>query len=276
MPDVVANGVRLHYFERGPRGDADVETVVFSHSYLVDHSHFRPQIDALAQRYRCIAFDHRDHGRSEHVVSSYALADLVDDAIGLLEALDVAPCHWIGLSTGGFVGMRIALRRPELLSSLVLMDTAGGAEPRAKRLKYRGMLAVLRVLGTRPLMPEIMRLFFSEATRADPKRRAELAGWRNLMASNDPDALGRFARAIFARDDVLDRLSTIAIPTLVMAGAEDRAIAPGAPQRLAEAIPGARLALVDDAAHLCTVERPDEVNAKLVEFLEGLPQSSRS
>jgi pimeloyl-ACP methyl ester carboxylesterase len=72
MPDIKVNGVRLHYVEQG----LGPEAVIFSHSYLLDWSHFKPQIDALSEGYRCIAFDHRGHGASERPKEGYDMESL--------------------------------------------------------------------------------------------------------------------------------------------------------------------------------------------------------
>ncbi|MBW2525565.1 MAG: alpha/beta fold hydrolase [Deltaproteobacteria bacterium] len=167
MPEItVDDGVRLHYAERG-KGD---ETVVLSHSYLVDHRHFEPQIEALSERYRVLAYDHRGHGQSDCPRDGYSMERIYADGVAFLEAMDCGPVHWMGLSTGGFVGMRIAYRRPELLQSLVLMDTAAGAEPTLKHLKYRGMFFVLQRFGIEPVLGGAMSALFGKTFLRDPER----------------------------------------------------------------------------------------------------------
>ena len=109
MPEIALNGTRLHYVEAGEGAD----TVVFSHSYLVDHRHFEPQIEALSDRFRVLAYDHRGHGRSGPAAPGCSMETIYEDGLAFLEALGEGPLHWVGLSTGGFVGMRIASRRPE-------------------------------------------------------------------------------------------------------------------------------------------------------------------
>ena len=87
MPKILSNGIQLHYEEMG----SGPETIVFSHSYLADHFHFNPQMQALKDRYRCIAFDHRGHGQSEITDNGYEMENLYKDAVGFIEALDCAP-----------------------------------------------------------------------------------------------------------------------------------------------------------------------------------------
>ncbi|MGD2113914.1 MAG: alpha/beta fold hydrolase [Acidobacteriota bacterium] len=269
MPEIDLPGVRLHYVERG----SGAETAVFSHSYLVDHRHFEPQITALEDRYRILAYDHRDHGESEHLSGAdrgpYGMEEIYADAVAFLEATCDGPVHWVGLSTGGFVGVRLGIRRPDLLRSLTLMDTSAEAEPTLSRLKYNLMLAVLPWIGFRPLIGETMKAMFGPRFLRDPERREERELWKARMMANDRRALVRFGRAIFSRDDVSAEAGGITVPTLVMVGERDRATPPARARRLAGSIPGARLEIIPHAGHLSTVEEPEAVNAVLGAFLDG-------
>lgn len=266
MPSIVANGVELSYEEQGE----GAETIVFSHSYLLDWSHFEPQIEKLSLRFRCIAYDHREHGKSERVARPYRMDDLVEDAIALIDALELGPCHWVGLSTGGFVGMRLAVRRPDLLRSLVLMDTSADPERLRKRLQYRAMFAVLRAAGYGPLLGQVMRIMFAKKIRTDPRRKGELDRWRSVIAGREPAERVRFGSAIFGRGPFLDALAEIAVPTLIVAGAEDKAIAAGSHERMAHAVPDARMVTIPDAGHISTIEEPEAVNRALEDFYAGI------
>jgi len=265
MPEIDVHGVRLHYVERG----AGTETVVFSHSYLVDHQQFETQIGAIEDRYRVLAYDHRDHGASQQMAAAYGMEDLYADAVGFLEARCDGPVHWVGLSTGGFVGVRLGIRRPDLLRSLVLMDTSAEAEPWGNRLKYRLMLAGLGLVGFRPLIGETMKSMFGPTFLADPARRQERELWKGRMMANEPAALVRFGRAIFSRDDLRHEAERIEVPTLVVVGEDDKAKPVAEARRLAAAIPGARLEIIPRGGHLCTIEEPDAVNAVLGPFLDA-------
>ncbi len=264
MQKIHVNGTELAYVERG-RG---LETVVFSHSFLVDHRHFEAQIEALSDRYRIIAFDHREHGQSALTGGDYSMDDLVADAAALIEGLDAAPCHFVGLSTGGFVGLRLALRSAHLLRSLVLMDTSAEREPALKRIKYEAMFQALRVFGFGPLMGIVMSLMFSPVSLGDPARRDEMVLWRERMRANDPRAIIRFGRAIFERDDLMRDLHRILTPTLVIVGEDDRPQPPARARRIADGIPGAELVIIPDAGHLSTLDAPQAVNDALTRFLE--------
>jgi 3-oxoadipate enol-lactonase len=263
MNEVTVDGCRLCYVERGE----GPETVVLSHSYLVDHRHFDQQIEALAASYRVIAYDHRGHGLSDKPTTGYSMERIYADGVGLVEALDCGPVHWAGLSTGGFVGMRMAVRRPDLLKSLVLMDTAAGAEPRFNQLKYRALFVVLRFFGLRPVMGAAMRGLFGRRFLTDPAHKDEREMWEARIRENDISAIISFGKSIFARDDVTREIAAITMPTLVLVGSDDESTPPPAARKLAAAIPNSQLEIIEGAGHLSTVDGAEAVTASLLSFL---------
>lgn len=263
---IAVNGVTLAYEEHGEGN----QTVVLSHSYLVDRRQYDRQIEALKQRYRVLAFDHRGHGESEKPPSGYTMENLYRDAEAFIEATCTHPCHFVGLSSGGFVGLRLAIRRPRLLRSVVLMDTSAEREAIIKRLKYQAMFAVLRRAGFSPLMGTTMSIMFGPDFLHDPRRRDEVRLWRERMMANDIDALIHFGQGIFSRRSIAHRLGAIHLPTLVMVGAHDVATPLHRAQRIADGIAGAKLVIVPRAGHLSTIESPEAVNEALISFLASV------
>src|SRR5258708_37341847 len=164
MPRLQVDGADLHYQEAG-RGPA----LVFAHGLLWSSSMFRFQIAALRDRYRCIAFDFRGQGQSEVTRRGYDMDTLARDAAQLIEKLGAAPAHFVGLSMGGFIGMRLAARRRELLRSLVLMETAADSEPRLHHPKYKLMALSARLLGFGPLSRAGVKILFGRPCRAAPR-----------------------------------------------------------------------------------------------------------
>ena len=105
MPRMQVDGAELHYEDTGGGGPP----VVFSHGLLWSGKMFRFQIEALRRAHRCVSFDFRGQGRSPIADSGYDMDTLAHDAATLIEKLGAAPCHFVGLSMGGFVGIRLAL-----------------------------------------------------------------------------------------------------------------------------------------------------------------------
>ena len=274
MPTIHVNGATLWHTDQG----AGPETIVFAHGLLWDGRMFSAQVAALSGRYRCITFDFRGQGRSEVTVAGYDMDTLTDDAAALIQALGTAPCHFVGLSMGGFVGMRLAARRPELIRSLVLMETSADPEPAENAPKYRAMGVVGRVfgrLGFRLIAGRVMRIMFGHKFLDDPARAAERAEWRERLMANHRVGITRALTGVIERKPVYDELPTITCPTLVMVGDQDVATIPAKAERIHAAIAGSRLVVIPGAGHTSSAEEPEFVNAALVEFLGGQVRSQR-
>jgi pimeloyl-ACP methyl ester carboxylesterase len=269
MPLVSVNGTELHVEEAG----AGPETIVFSHGLLWSGAMFEAQIAHFAARYRCVAYDHRGQGGSPPSRGPYDMETLAEDAAALIVARDAAPCHFVGLSMGGFVGQRLALRRRELLRSLVLVDTAADAEPRANVPKYRAMNLAARLLGYRALVGAIMKIMFAPPFLRDPARAAERARWRGHLLGLTRAPTQAALESVIRRRPIADQIARIATPTLVVHGAEDRAIVPPRARAMAEAIPGARWVAIPRAGHSSTIEEPAAVTAAIEDFLASLPRT---
>ncbi|MFL5541722.1 MAG: alpha/beta fold hydrolase [Longimicrobiaceae bacterium] len=270
MPHIHVNGANLWYEEHG----AGPETIVFAHGLLWSGRMFDAQVAALADRFRCVTFDFRGQGRSEVTEGGYDMDTLSDDAAALIEALGCAPCHFVGLSMGGFIGMRLAARRPELIRSLVLMETSADPEPAENVPRYRtlgGIVRVLGRLGMRLVMPRVMRIMFGRTFLADPAREADRLLWRERGMDNHPRGIVRALQGVIDRKPIYGELGRIAVPTLVMVGDEDVATVPAKAERIHAAIPGSRLVTIPGAGHTSSVEQPAFVNAALEEFLAGVP-----
>ncbi|HEU4454783.1 MAG TPA: alpha/beta fold hydrolase [Longimicrobium sp.] len=264
MPTLRVNGANLYYEERG----AGPETIVFAHGLLWSGRMFDDQVAELSGRYRCITYDFRGQGASEATADGYDMETLADDAAALIEALGAAPCHFVGLSMGGFIGMRLAVHRPELLRSLVLMETSADPEPNVA--KYRALGAVVRIfgrVGMRMVMPRVMRIMFGRKFLEDPARAADRKLWKERGLANDPAGITRALDGVIDRRPVYDEIARITLPTLVMVGDQDVATVPAKAERIAARIPGARLIVIPGAGHTSSVEEPELVNRALSPFL---------
>lgn len=265
MPMLSVNGTELYYEDTGGSG----QPIIFSHGLLWSTRLYDPQVDALRGRYRCIAYDHRGQGRSavppESVID---METLYLDAIGLIEKLGVKPCHFVGLSMGGFIGMRLAARRPDLLRSLVLLETSGEPEPLASVPRYTLLNLIARLAGVRPVADPVMRIMFGKGFLNDPNRAEERALWRARLMENRKD-VWRAVNGVIKRRGVTAELPSIRVPTLIVVGEEDVATVPAKAERLHQLIPNARLVRLPRGGHSVTVEEPALVNATLGTFLDA-------
>lgn len=242
------------------------ETVVFSHGYLMSHAMFDGQVQALSQHFKCVRYDQRGHGQSEVTQSGYEIYNLVDDAIALIERLNVGAVHFVGMSTGGFVGMRIALKRPDLIKSLVLMDTSAGAEPPEAKKQYGRLLKAVKYLGWWAVLNKAMAVLFHPSFLKDPNKKSIVNQWKSIITGHNKNGLIAFGHGIFDRDDVQGQLHTITVPTAVIVGDEDKATPPEKAQAMADAITNAHLYTIEQVGHTAAIEKPDEVAQAMLDF----------
>jgi len=265
MAKIEVNGVELFYIE----GGEGTETIVLSHGLLMDYTMFAPQWDALAEDFRVVAYDHRGQGRSGNPPEGEDLDSLTNDAADFIAALGRGPVHFVGMSMGGMVGMRLAARFPQLLRSLVLIDTSAQSEPWLQRLRFKAMCALVPLLGVKPFIPQVLALMFGPATRKDPAKQALLAKWRDKLAALPPGIV-RQVRGVMHRSDVSDELASIRCPTLVIFGDDDSLTPADCSWRIATRINNAEVVRIDNAGHSSNLEQPEAVNAALLGFLAKL------
>ena len=253
------NGFMTACLETGPEG---APAVMLSHSHFSDHRMWHPQIDALAARYRVVAYDTRGHGASGVPKGPYSLDDLAGDALELIDALGLGEVHFIGLSMGGMIGMTLALKAPGRLRSLLLCDTA--AEMPAGVWDER--IATARAQGIEPLLEPTMARWFTPEFRASSP---ETIAWiRGIASGTATEGYIACAEAIKAMR-LVPRLGDIRVPARVIVGAQDPATPVAAADVLAQGIPGADLVVVDGAAHLANLEQPAPFTAAMLEFLDA-------
>ena len=266
MPMISLNGARLYYEEQG----SGSETIVFAHGLLWSCRMFDAQVATLKDRYRCIAFDFRGQGQSEVTRAGYDMETLSEDAALLIEKLHCVPCHFVGLSMGGFIALRLAARRPELIRSLILLETSADPEPSKNVPKYKQMSFVARWLGPGIVVNRVMPIMFGQKFLNDPARIALQGEWRDRMSGNSRRGISRATRGVITRRGIRNEIGQIRAPTLILVGDQDVAVPLVNSQQLHEGIAGSRLVIISGAGHTSTVEEPTAVNAAISEFLDSL------
>lgn len=241
---------------------------------------FDAQVAALRGRWRCVAYDHRGQGLSDVPPDrAHTIEQCTADAAALIEQLGLGPVHFVGLSMGGFVGMRLAVRRPELVRSLTLLNTSADAEPAENLPRYRTLNRVARWLGLGLVADRVMPILFGRTFLTDPRRAVERVAWRRRLTANRR-AVWRAVNGVIEREAVVDELPRITCPVQVLVGAEDVATVPAKGERIAAAVPGAQLVRIARAGHSSTIEQPAEVTAALERFLgavgDGVSRPSSS
>lgn len=271
MPFIDVNGTRLYFEERG----SGSETVVLSHSLLFSLRMFDDQVRSLEDRYRCISFDFRGQGKSEVTSSGYDMETLTNDTIEVIRKTHSEPCHFVGFSMGGFVGLRLAIRHPELLKSLTLIDTSPNPEPRGNLPRYKLLNFIARWIGMKLVLGSVMPIMFGPPFLNDPDRSVLRKTWERHLLANDRRGVTRAVKGVIERSGVSEHLSDITLPTLILVGENDTATDPSISEKMHGSISGSALRVIPRAGHMSTVEEPAIVNAAINDFLGSLDSSPR-
>lgn len=263
MPLLELTNATIYYEEQG----SGPETIVFAHGLLWSGRMFDDQVRALKAHYRCVTFDFRGQGQSEVTPTGYDMETLSADAAALITALGCAPCHFVGLSMGGFVGMRLASRQPHLIKSLMLLETTADPEQVGNVARYRLLNLIARWFSLRLVVNQVMPLMFGQKFLADPTRAELRQVMRQRIIQNHRIGITRAVTGVVERKGVYEEIRTIKVPTLIVVGDQDVATVPAKSQRIQAQIAGSRLVIIPGAGHTATVEEPTAINQALLAFL---------
>jgi 3-oxoadipate enol-lactonase len=239
---------------------------MLSHALATSLEMWSPQLPVLETRFRVLRCDTRGHGGSAAPDGAYSLAQLANDAVAVLDALDIESVHWVGISMGGMIGQALALHHAGRLKSLALCDTAAVVSSSAQPI-WRQRIEKARSDGMAALADETLQRWFTASfLAADPPIVRRI---RELILSTPVSGFIGCSEAI-RRLDFLNRLGDINLPTQIVVGEQD----PGTPVAESEAIhrriKSSRLAIIPSAAHLCNIEQSETFNHILLGFLQSL------
>lgn len=251
---------RLHHVDLGRR---DKPVVVLGSSLGTTHAMWDPQVPALSERFRVVAYDHRGHGGSDVPPGPYEIADLGSDVLALLDGLGIDQFSYAGLSLGGMVGMWVGSEVPERVTRLALICTSAALEAtdawnqRAASVRAGGMAAVVD--------PVVARWFTPEFAAGEPDL---VESYRAMLAATPVEGYAGCCEAI-APMDLRERLPRITASAVAVAGGQDPAIPPPHSAAIVDKVRDARLVVLDHAAHLASVEQADAVTSLLIDHLGG-------
>jgi 3-oxoadipate enol-lactonase len=236
--------------------------VAFSNSIGTTLEMWDRQVSALSDRYRCLRYDTRGHGRSLVVDRPITIEDLADDLARLLDALGIEQAHIVGLSLGGMTAQAFGVRHATRARSLTLMATSAylphGWDERAATVRAHGMGAIVDAV--------LARWFTPDFAAAHPEAVAPL---RERFLANNPQGYAACCEAI--RDmDLRASNAALKAPTLIIAGADDPATPVAMMDDIRARVPQAELVVLPQAAHILAVERANAVNRHLAAFLDDL------
>lgn len=249
-------------------GPDDGLPVVFIHGFPFSHRMWEPQLRALSDDFRLVAYDIRGHGESPVGDGQYTMEFFVDDLIGVLDHLEIERAVGCGLSMGGYVLLRAMERQPGRFRAAVLCDTRSEADTDEGRLKRVAAIRRLRREGREAYAGSFLPGVLAPQTL--DARPEVVAAVRAMIEANPVEGMVGAQIAMAARTDTTGALERMEVPTLVVVGEGDELTPPGTAREMARRIPGAGVTVISRAGHLSNLENPEEFNEALRPFLEGL------
>jgi pimeloyl-ACP methyl ester carboxylesterase len=255
------NGEQLYYEVQG-----EGEPLLCVHGLACDTLAWIPQVQAFSAAYRTVIFDNRDVGQSSAGEGDYEIADMARDALALADELELDTFHLVGISMGGAIAQEIALQAPDRVRTLTLAVTFPAGSAYARRLAEVWGTRVKQV-SYEQHVDELMLLNHSE----EFFENADMVEFiRTAMVNNPhPQSAEAFCRQIAAcgRHDTRDRLASLTMPTHVIGGERDILVPVWKSREIAERIPGAKLTVLANAPHGLSLERAEEFNAAVLDFI---------
>ena len=261
IKSVNVNGVDIAYRFDGPKNG---RVLLVANSLMANGSMWDWNMPALADRYRVLRYDKRGHGRSSVVPGPYSIAQLADDAAGLLDALQIEKAHFMGLSIGGMIGQQLGARYPERMYSLSLCNTASEMPPRSL---WEDRFQIARTQGLAGLVDgTINRWFTAPFIERAPH---DIEKVRQMILGTNVDGYIGCGSAVrdMAQSTMLLKIKA---PTLVLSGRHDPACTVDQGTVLNRLIDGSRMVIIEDAAHLSNIEQPAQFNQAVRKFIDSV------
>lgn len=256
---VIVGDVSLHARIDGSEGP----WVVLCHGLACDHTLWDATAAHLAPRYRVLRYDLRGHGRSDAPVGPYSMLRMADDVAALMDGLDVPQAHFVGISLGGMIGQTLAVRYPEQLHSLTLVDTVCRT-PRQAHPMWHERIGHVEAHGMAGVLDATLQRWLTAPYRAAHPNQVERI--RQMVLATPVRGYVGACLAILGFDQA-DALARIHCPTLVVVGDKDQGCPVADSRAIADGIPAAQFEVLPDAAHLSPIEQAEQFHAVLDAFL---------
>ncbi len=236
------------------------------------HMHmWHGQLPPLEARFRVVRYDMLGHGESDKPVKTYTMDDLVDQALRLLNRLELERCALVGFSLGGMIGRAFALAHPDRISALAILNSAHARDAEQRQGMMERLEIALQSGLTATTEAALTRWFTEPFTARNPPVIDRVRRWMN---ANDPEVYPLIYRILAEGDAPLaDAIADIDCPTLALACGEDHGNSPEMARQMAELIPDCQAVTVPGLRHMGLVENPPAINEVLVPFLEKALQT---
>jgi 3-oxoadipate enol-lactonase len=258
-------GLAIEYDVAGPRAGLPV---VLVHGFPFDRHMWKPQIEALKERYHVVTYDLRGFGASGAGDCQYSIEYFVDDLIALLDHLKIPKAVVAGLSMGGYIALRAIERHPDRFRGLVLADTRSEPDTNEGKINRASQARSVKKDGMKKFADAFLPAAFHPET---PARLPEVVRMiRTVIEQTSPLSAAGTLIALSARTDTTPSLYTINVPSLILVGQHDTITPPTASNAMKEKIRDSELYIIPGAGHLSNLENAEEFNRRLLQYLTKL------
>lgn len=262
MPDIdLQSGLTIHYTDLNQNGNA---VALLLHGLGVSSDSWQLQFPALVHEgFRVLAPDLRGFGKSTFPAGSNNPQVMAEDTVAFMKSLSIISCNVIGISMGGTVALQLALEHPSLVNTLILTNTFDKLRPRKFSLWifYAIRLLLVHMSGMKTQADFIARRLFP-----DPNQEQLREAYKAQVEEANPHGYRSVMRS-YARYDLSEQVKSLRMRTLIITGERDSIVPPEVQVEMANRIPNAEHVIIADAGHAVSVEKPDEYNQNILEFL---------
>ncbi len=265
MPIIELKNASCNYVLEGEGQD----TIVFAHGLLWSSWLFHNQISFLKNKYRILAFDFRGQGKSTSKNGKYDMDSLFEDTVEIIETLVGKPVIFAGLSMGGYVGIALGAKRPDLVKKLILMETTTDAETIDNISKYKMLNNMVKTVGYWPVEKSIMAIMFGKKFLGDKSRSNQYETFLKKLKENNRSLIVKATEGVISRESTEHHLPNIKCKTLILVGSQDVPCPVEKSQHLADNIKNSHLIIIEGAGHTGTLEEPEKYNTAIKNFIEN-------
>ncbi|TFG15374.1 MAG: alpha/beta fold hydrolase [Promethearchaeota archaeon] len=257
MPKKHILDININYEIKG-----EGQPLLFIHGLGSSLRDWEDQIPIFSKKYKTIAIDLRGHGGTDKPKGPYSISLFAKDIAELLKTLKFEPVHVVGISLGGAIGFHLAIDYPELTKSLVVVNMSASLPIETFKEKQMFLMRILivKLLGMKKMGEVLAKRLFIK-----PEQQNSRDKMASRWAENDKKAYLSALKTL-KNWSVLDRLPQIKCPTLIVSADEDYTPL-DTKKEYTKLIPNAKLVVIEDARHAVTVEKPEEFNSILMDFL---------
>jgi 3-oxoadipate enol-lactonase len=259
--EIKVNDILVSYNEAG---DKKHPVIIFVHGFPFDKSMWNDQLDALSNRFRCIAYDLSGYGRTT-AREEFSIETFADDLDAFMHIMQIESAAVCGLSMGGYIALRAISKYPERFSSLLLCDTQCIADTPEAKQKRANSIRQIEAEGLTTFAEGFVKNIFTAESLQSKKAVTEKI--KSVILNTAPSSITGTLKALAEREETCSILSDIKIPVLIICGKEDKVTPPPQAEFLHKNIRGSQLRIIESAAHLSNLEQPQQFNEAIDSFL---------